>query len=81
MTTNDNARSYLVEVLAAGETKWATNSLRFTLERDAELWGAGLYRRWTMCDQWRVVPSMDSPNVKADGIDESGRPLPDALSV
>jgi len=54
--------SYKVEVLVAGETEWATNSLRFATREEAEAYGLDLFRRWLAVRKWRVAESDDPVN-------------------
>jgi len=55
-------KSFKVEVLAHGETKWCGNGLRFKTEQEAKDYGYDLSMRWTAVDEWRVVESEDEPN-------------------
>src|SRR6266516_3217943 len=45
-----------VDVLARGETRWATNALEFDTPEEARLYALDLRSRWTLAEQMRVVP-------------------------
>lgn len=45
-----------VDVLAVGETRWATNALRFDTEAEGLAYAHDLYGRWTLTRKMRVVP-------------------------
>jgi len=47
--------SFKVEVLVAGESEWASNALRFATKKEAEDYGADLWRRWTAVKKYRIV--------------------------
>lgn len=51
---------YRVDVLALGETRWATNALRFDTVGEAEDYARDLYSRWMLADVLTVVPE-DTP--------------------
>lgn len=55
---------YRVDVLAAGEWRWATNALRFDTEDQALTYARDLWRRWTGADKMRIVPA-DHPDHEA----------------
>jgi len=54
--------SYKVEVIADNSGKWVGNGMRYATEDAAKEAGASLAWRWTLVQQWRVVPSEDTPN-------------------
>jgi len=54
--------SYKVEVIADNSGKWAGNGMRYSTEDAAREAGQSLASRWTLVQQWRVVPSDDAPN-------------------
>ena len=56
------AKSYKVSVIAANETDWTDNGLRFYSVGDAEAYGADLKRRWPLVKRYCVFPSEDRPN-------------------
>lgn len=63
-TSNVVMGSYKVEVLTYGETKWASNALRFATEEEAKAAALDLAGRWTMLQEWRIASSMDPVNYK-----------------
>jgi hypothetical protein len=63
-TSNVVMGSYNVEVRTMGESRWASNAIRFTTEQEAKEAGADLARRWTMVQDWRVAQTTDKPNYK-----------------
>lgn len=54
------SRSYRVEVLVQGA--WSGNGQRWGTQEEADKAGAGLLARWTLPDEYRVVPCDDAPN-------------------
>lgn len=46
---------FKVEVLAFGETTWASNGLRFATAAEAEVYAVDLAQRWMGVKDWRVV--------------------------
>jgi hypothetical protein len=60
-------RSYKVEVIADSSGQWCPNGMRFASEEEARRYGSDLFARWTAVREWRVAPSTDAPNGKADG--------------
>lgn len=59
---NADAPSFRVEVLAAGESQFTGNGLRFTTVEGAEAYAVDLYSRWTAVTAWRIVDCFDPPN-------------------
>jgi len=59
-------KSYKMEVLCVGETKWATNALRFATEEEAELAGRELAGRWFAVSEWRAAESDEEVNYMFD---------------
>lgn len=55
-------RSYAVEVIADDSGEWSGNALRFADKLDAADYAAGLYARWTLVRETRVVETDDEPN-------------------
>lgn len=49
--------AYRVEVLASGESTWATNAMEYDSEDDAKRAGSDLADRWLAVVDWRVVPT------------------------
>lgn len=56
--------SYKVEVKTFGETRWASNAVRFATEAEAEAAAVDLAGRWTMVEHYRATPSDDPVNYK-----------------
>jgi hypothetical protein len=54
--------SWKVEVISDNSGKWAGNGMRYSTEDAAREAGQSLASRWTLVQQWRVVPSDDAPN-------------------
>jgi hypothetical protein len=52
----DDDQKWRVDVLAVGETHWASNALEFDTELAAALWGSDLLKRWFGAERFRVVP-------------------------
>jgi len=51
---------FRVDVLASGETRWASNARTFATTEEAEAYARGLYSRWMSMDKASVV-SVDHP--------------------
>ena len=58
---NAKTGSFKVEVIADNSGKWCGNALRFASEAAAKDYAEGLYMRWTLVQEWRVVPCADPP--------------------
>ena len=60
-----------VEVLARGESRWATNALEFDTRVEATTFANDLYARWTLVEKLRIVP-VSHPRGEAyeDGSDD-----------
>jgi hypothetical protein len=54
--------SFKGEVQVYGEREYVGNALRFETESEAEMYVVDLAWRWTLVENWRVVPSEDKPN-------------------
>jgi hypothetical protein len=52
--------SFRVDVLASGETRWASNARRFETEDEGREYARDLWRRWLAVKAARVVPA-DTP--------------------
>ena len=48
-------KPWRAEVIADSSGKWAGNGLRFTTAEEAEVYVIGLYQRWTLVTQYRVI--------------------------
>lgn len=59
---SETPQSYLILVLAAGETTYASNGLRFATREAAERYAVDLACRWTQVREWEIAPSNDQPN-------------------
>ena len=46
---------YRAEMLASGETSWASNALTFDTRENALAYARDLAGRWTLVDKWRAV--------------------------
>ena len=65
-------RSYRPMILAAGETKWAGNGLRFATAREALEAACLTWQRWGMAIDYSIDPSDDEPNYRmVDGVPTS----------
>lgn len=62
------ATSYKVEVITDNSGKWCGNALRFATEEAAREYGADLFMRWTLVQEWRVATS-DEPVNRQGGND------------
>jgi hypothetical protein len=65
--------SFKAEVIADSSGKWTSNACRFATRVEAEEYVAGLFARWTLVTDTRVVESDDPVNYrcvngKAEGI-------------
>ena len=56
--------SYKPEVFVQGA--WSSNALVFATEAEAKAYALNLFQRWTLCDDYRAVPSDLEPNYTAD---------------
>ena len=54
--------SWKAEILAAGETNYATNALRFATQSEAGSYALDLFHRWSSVKSWRTAPSDDPVN-------------------
>lgn len=52
-------KSYKPQVFVQGE--WSLNALRFATEDEARAYACDLFSRWTLCSDYRAVPSEDEP--------------------
>jgi hypothetical protein len=59
---NEETRSYKVEVLPVGESKWCSNGMRYATSEQAEAAGKDLFSRWMGITEYRVAESTDEPN-------------------
>jgi hypothetical protein len=55
-------KSWKVEVIADSTGKWCSIAMGFQSKEDADAYGADLYRRWTVVQQYRSVESADPVN-------------------
>lgn len=62
----DPQANWRVDVLAAGETRWATNALRFESVEDAKKSGSALAFNWLAVKEWRIVPASFPKNQPYD---------------
>jgi hypothetical protein len=64
-------KSYKVDVLAHGETKFVSNGIRLATKEEAQSYGDDLAGRWTMVREWNVVESEDPVNYRwgANGLE------------
>ena len=60
--TTATPRSYKIGVKTPGDRDWSSNSLRFASADDAAAWAADLALRWTLVQEWTVLPSDEEPN-------------------
>jgi hypothetical protein len=59
---NADAPSFKVMVLAAGETEFVSNGLRFSTVDGASEYASDLAGRWTAVKSWYVVDTDEEPN-------------------
>ena len=64
MVPREGRAMFRVDILASGETRWATNALKFDSETEAEAYARNLYSRWMSMERASVVP-VDSPEREA----------------
>jgi len=61
--TNPTApKSWAPEVIADSSGKWCGNQQRFASEAEAKASARDLFRRWTLCTDYRAAPSDDPPS-------------------
>lgn len=71
-------QSWKVEVTTTGDKgTWVANRLRFPDKEQAEVYGRGLFFRWTAVEEWRAVED-DEPVNYIDGqfVEPKGDTLP-----
>ena len=53
--------SFVVEVLAAGETEFVKNGLRFSTSEEADAYARDLLWRWTLAREYRITTDETEP--------------------
>ena len=44
--------------------QWSSNAIAFETEEEAVVYAKDLFNRWTLCSDYRAVPSSDTVNYK-----------------
>lgn len=66
---------YRVEVIADDSGKWVGNALLFDTQKEAEAYADDLAQRWTLVQDWRVVPVPDTQEGGSQRGQELGGPV------